>query len=463
MDSSRAARADSLGSAVVVAGVSRTHGSMSEQERFHVSMEEATGLARALAREKREAVVLATCNRTELYLTGSDSSEAGVRAARALATVGGCGVDAGISVRSGEAAVRHLFSVAAGLKSVVLGDIHVAAQVREAHAAARAAGATGPLLNRLFEAAARAAKRVRSQTSIASGATSIPAVAVAIAARVAAPLADRRLLIVGAGRIARAAAINAWMRGCKDITVVNRTASRAHELASRVEGRGLGMDCLRDELATADILISATGSRRIVLTVEHLERSRALAIFDLAHPRDVDPAIRERTRLFDLDDLAATVSATWARRRSQVALAGTIASEEAERYEEWRRVRSAAPAIACVRESAERARREVLAGEAGELARLAPLDRECVEKVMSRLVRRVAHELTLELRALALADETTPSCPPSPVAFPLPGRTPGSSLANLDTDAITVMDVTSPRSDHSDHEHERGGDHAHQR
>ena len=249
--------------------------------------------------------MLATCTRTEIYLTGTDAADTGLRAACALAEVGGCAVDPeSISVRSNEAAACHLFRVAAGLESIVLGDTHVAAQVRQAHSAAKDAGTTGPLLDRLFESASRASKRVRSRTAVSSGATSIPALAVATAACIAAPLADRRVLIVGAGRMARVAALSAWSRGCHDIAVVNRTLARANELAVRVGGRAAPLDRLAAELAAADVVITATGSPGFVVTEEHLEAGRPIAIFDLALPRDVHPAFRAVTRLYSLDDLA---------------------------------------------------------------------------------------------------------------------------------------------------------------
>jgi glutamyl-tRNA reductase len=435
---------------------------MRRRERFHLSLEEAARLADGLAREEREAVVLATCNRTEVYLTGSDAADTGARAALALAQLGGLDVDANISVRSGETVARHLFSVAAGLESIVLGDIHVAAQVRQAHDAARTAGASGPLLNRLFEAASKAARRVHSETSVSSGATSVPAVAVASAARIAAPLADRRLLIVGAGRMARAAALNARMRGCRNITIANRTAV-ARELALRVGGRAVHLDCLRDELAVADVVICATASPGLVLTDEYLEAGRPIAIFDLALPRDVHPAFRDVTYLCDLDDLAATVSTTLARRRSQLALARAIAGEEASRYESWRRARAASPAIVAVRETAERTRHEVLVRGAGELTRLAASDRELVERITRQLVSKLSHELTLELRAQALADELTTSGGSSCTGCSLPGAAPGSSLANPGVEEITLPGDTSSSNDHPHQENDLGGNHAHQR
>lgn len=395
--------------AVVVAGVSHSSSPAHRRERFHLARDAAAELARALAGEEREAVVLATCSRTEIYLTGTDAADTGVLAACALAEIGGCALDpSSIFVRSGEAAAGHLFRVAAGLESIVLGDTHVAAQVRDAHDAARGAGATGAVLDRLFETASKASKRVRSQTAVSSGPTSIPALAVATAARRAAPLADRRVLVVGAGKIARVAALNAWTRGCRDIAVVNRTAARASELAVRVGGRAAHIDRLPAELAAADVVIAATGSPGFVLTEELVEVGRPIAMFDLALPRDVHPAFHAVTRLYDLDHLAGTVAAALVRRQDEVELADAIVSDEASRYEAWRRVRYVSPAIVAVREDGERVRRRVLDRHAGELAGLAPSGRELVDRISRQLVNKLVREPTLELRRQALAGDNTP-------------------------------------------------------
>jgi glutamyl-tRNA reductase len=152
----------------------------------------------------------------------------------------------------------------------------------------------------------------------------------------------------------------------------------------------------------ADVVIAATGSPGFVVTEEHLGAGRPIAMFDLALPRDVHPAFRAVTRLACLDDLARTVVATGARRRGELERAGTIASDEASRYESWRRVRCVAPSIVALRGAAERSRREVLERHAGELARLAASERELVDTLTRRLASNLAHESTVELRRQTL-------------------------------------------------------------
>jgi glutamyl-tRNA reductase len=388
-----------LSRAIAVAGVSHSCTPALVREQLHLGPEQAGALSRSLAAGEREAVVLATCNRTELYVTGSDARDAQQRARLALARLGGPTVPLHTAyVYANDRAASHLFRVAAGLESIVLGDTHIAGQVREAHGAARIAGATGPLLDRLFEAASGASKRVRWQTSISSGHTSIPAAAIATAAHVAGPLADRRVLIIGAGKIARLAALAVTSRGCRHITVANRTIERAQELAQRVGGRASSLAQLASEFAAADVVVTATGSPGYVVTDDCATGPRPLAIFDLALPRDVDPALRAGSRLFDLDDLGSTVAAAGAWRQAHVARAGAIVCEEAARYEAWRRGRAAAPAIIALRDGAEQTRRTVLARHAAELARLGSVERELVETITRQLVGKLVHTPTLELR-----------------------------------------------------------------
>jgi glutamyl-tRNA reductase len=396
-------------SSVAVVGISHERTSARLRERVHVASDDAAALARTLASGMREAVVLATCNRTELYITGSDAGAAEEQAQLAFAELAGA-AGAGDYLYTDEQAARHLFRVASGLESIVIGDTHVVAQVRQAHAAARASGATGPLLDRLFEAAAAASKRVRSNTSVQAGPTSIPGAAVAAAARIVGPLSERRVVVVGAGRTARTAARHAAARGSRDIVVANRTAERAHQLADEVDGRAIAIDELDSVLGGADVVISATSSPGFVLTLDHAAAAgaqragRPLAVFDIALPRDVDPAFQKlpATRLFDLDDLGLIVAANGAARRVDLQLADAIVDEEVRRYEEWRRARSAAPAIAALRNDAEHTRRAVLARHAAGLAQLDPAQRTLVETITSQLVAKLLHTPMLELRRHAL-------------------------------------------------------------
>jgi glutamyl-tRNA reductase len=397
---------------VAVVGVSHTHSCAAVRERLYVAPDSAPSVARTLAGGAHEAVVLSTCNRTEFYLTGRDGDEATHRAAAVFAHLAD-GVDPtpALYAHTNERAADHLFRVCAGLDAAVLGDTHVTAQVRHAHGIARAAGASGPLLDRLFEMAAAASKRIRSETAVSSGHTSVPAAAIAVANSIAGPLCERRLVVIGAGATARLAALNAAWRGCRDIVVVNRGTSRARQLADRVGGRASTFDALDRVLSAADIVVCATAAPGFILTVGQLvasaeqQRQRPLLVLDLAIPRDVDPAVRSQARLqlIDIDDLADLVEMNAARRSAGLERADAIARDEANRYERWRRARAAVPAIVAMRDAAERARRSVLGRHGAALEKLPPAERGLVEAITSELVAKLLHEPTLELRRRSLA------------------------------------------------------------
>ena len=398
-------------SRVAVVGVSHTRTAAALRERLYVAPDCAARLARALAGSGYEAVVLATCNRTELYLTATNLADATDRGGRAFAHLSdGTDLSSELYAYADESAARHLFRVCAGLDATALGDTHISAQVRQAHGIARATGASGPLLDRMFEMAASASKRIRSETAISSGQTSIPAVAIAAAARLAGPLSERRLLVIGAGNVARLSALNAAWRGCRDIVVVNRGSARAGAVAERVGGRAVPFEALRTEVAAADIVISATAAPGFILTADHAaalvaaSRTRPLVVFDLAIPRDIEPAVRDQphTRLIDLDDLARSVATSGARRSAGLDRAEAIAREESERYEKWRRARAAVPAIVAMRGKAEQARRSILGRHAARLAKFAANERSLVEAITSELMAELLHEPTLELRRRVL-------------------------------------------------------------
>lgn len=397
---------------VAVVGISseRTPGEL--RERVHLAPDGAAVLSREVAGEGREAVALATCNRTELYVAASEAGEAVQAARRAIAHLGlRSPFVPSVYAHTNEDAARHLFRVAAGLESIVLGDTHVAAQVREAHHLARHHGATGPILDRLFEAASGASKVVRAQTTVSTGATTIAGAAVAVAARLAGPLASRRVLVIGAGPVATVAALGAGSRGCREVVVANRSFERALELARRVDGRGIRLDELDRELASADVVFSATASRGSVLTQRHAEArshvGRPLLVFDLALPRDVDPAFRRLSdsRVLDLDDLAQIMRESRSEREAGLGRANAIICDQAARWERWRRARQAAPAIAEMHEEAQQARRLVLGRHASDLAQLAPHEQRLVETITAQLLARLLHAPTVELRRRALGTE----------------------------------------------------------
>jgi len=394
--------------AVAVAGVSHRRTPAEVRERLHLTPDRAAALAQSLAARGSECVVLVTCNRTEVYVSGASAAQARQRGMRALA-----GVQDGVRLPAtaygyvNAQAAQHLFRVAAGLDSLVLADTQIAAQVRSAYRLASDAGCTGPLLNRLFECAARASKRIRSETTVARGVRSIPGAAMRAAAEMSRSLPRARVLVIGAGGIGEVVASTAVSRGCREVVIANRDVRRGRLVADRVGCRSIPLDELDAYLWKSDVVFTTTAAREVVLSANRMAAAlarrpaRPLAVLDLALPRDVDPAVGELpgVQLLDLDDLARIVSAHHDDRHADLDRADRIARTEADRYEAWRRGRSRKGAIVALRQNAEDSRRAVLSRHASALSRLPASERDLVETITTQLVAKLLHESTLGLGA----------------------------------------------------------------
>jgi glutamyl-tRNA reductase len=307
----------------------------------------------------REVVLLSTCNRVELYAAGEEAAVP-PPAEQLVSFLAECrGIDPSLLTpvlarESDEAVVRHLFSVASGLDSMVLGEPQIVAQVKQAWALAQRSETTGPLTGGMFQAALRTAKRVASETALGRERLSIPSVAVADFARgVFERFDDKRVLVIGAGKMAHETLRYLREAGARDIVVVNRTAERADRLATRLGGRPGRFAELVAELAAADLVVSTTGASEPVVTADIFARAetgregRPLVVLDLALPRDFDPAIGARPGvwLYSIDDLGAACEANRRSRQRQMPGALAIVDEETRRFMGDLYHRSTAPVI----------------------------------------------------------------------------------------------------------------------
>ena len=381
-----AATSDS--SRLLAVGVSHHHAPLEVRERLYL----ADGHAAELASDLGEAVVLSTCNRTEVYLAGGDPERVREELERRS------GLDLGpLLARWDEGeAVTHLFRVAAGLDSLVPGESQILGQVREAYEAARTRGATGALLNRLFEDALRAGKRVRTEAKLHELPESVASSAVELAARELAGVEGRRALLFGAGKMSELAANDLRGRGA-EVVVASRTLESAQDLAERVGGRAAAFDAVAVELPEADLVISATRCPYPILHAEAVRpREKPLVLVDVAVPRDLDPAIGELDgcTLFDIDALGEGLVG----REEEVREAEAIVAEEAVRFAEWRRSRDAADAIRDLRARAEEIRSEELARAGARLAELSPRERETVETLTAQIVNKLLHAPTVRAK-----------------------------------------------------------------
>ncbi|MBD0291530.1 MAG: glutamyl-tRNA reductase, partial [Thermoleophilia bacterium] len=298
--------------ALLVVGASHRTAELGVRERLHVAPAEAAGLAGRLAAPGAEAVVLSTCNRTEIYVAGpAVDAEAARWALAAWAGLPRRQLDPLLEERVDLDAALHLFRVAAGLDSLLPGEAQVLGQVREALELAAAARVAGPVLNRLFTQALHAGRRVRSQTGVGTLPAAIPAAAAELARRVVGGLGGRRVLVIGAGKMGALAATSFLERGAEQIFVANHRIERAEELARRFGGQAVPFERVGEELAQADVVVSSTRCPEVVLRAADVAPAlaarggRPLLLVDIAVPRDLDPAIAELPGavLYDLDAL----------------------------------------------------------------------------------------------------------------------------------------------------------------
>ena len=373
---------------LLAVGVSHHHAPLEVRERLYL----ADGNASELASDLGEAVVLSTCNRTEVYLADGDPERVRAELERRS------GLELGSLLArwdEGEV-VAHLFRVAAGLDSLVPGESQILGQIREAYEAARTRGTTGTLLNRLFEDALRAGKRVRTEAKLHELPESVAASAVELGARELAGIEGRRALLFGAGKMSELAARDLRGRGA-EVVVASRTLESAQDLAERVGGRAAPFDAVAVELPEADLVISATRCPYPILHAEAVRpREKPLVLVDVAVPRDLDPAIGELEgcTLFDIDELGEGLVG----REDEVREAESIVAEEAARFAEWRRSRDAADAIRDLRARAEEIRAEELARAGARLSELSPRERETVETLTSQIVNKLLHAPTVRAK-----------------------------------------------------------------
>jgi glutamyl-tRNA reductase len=397
---------------LALAGVSHHTASLELRERVAINLEAASALARRLAHgggTAQEAVVLSTCNRTELYLAAEDHDRLAQAADDALLALAGADAAAlaPLAYRlADESAALHLFRVAAGLDSLVPGEGEILGQVRDAFEA----GAPGPLLDRTFRMALHAGRRARVETAIGESPASVPAAAAALAQQVFEDLEGHRVVLVGAGRTSELTARNLRSRGATVAAVVNRSVERAEQLAASLGARAVALDEAADALDGADVVVSSTSSPGFVLTLEDLtpalraRRGKPVLFVDLAVPRDVDPSLAsiDGCFVYDIDDLEAVVSASLDGRRAEAVAAERIVAAEAERFHAWQASLAVVPAIASLRARAEEVRVSELAKVETRLGRLTDSERATVETVTAQIVNKLLHAPTVRMKEAAL-------------------------------------------------------------
>jgi glutamyl-tRNA reductase len=394
-------------------GISHKTAPVALRERLAFTEAEGVEFARTATAtaEVREAVVISTCNRTEVYLVVGDAVQAEGDILSLLARRAGIRptelAEAIYSPRNCDAA-RHLYRVTAGLESMIVGEAEILGQVRRAHEAAVAAGCTGPLSNRLFTAALTTGRRVRSETAIGASRVSVPSVAVDLALSVLGELEHRHVVILGAGETSELTARRLADHGAGTIFVANRHADRALSLAQRFGGSVVGLDKLPEQLELADIVLSSTSSPHPIVGREELalvmsrRGRRPLLLIDIAVPRDIEPGCGELegVTLYDIDDLQAVVARNLNTRAEEAPRALEIVEEEIQRFARWLGQLDAMPTVAALREHGNAIVEQVLAENAGRWETATERDIARIEAVARAVMGRLLHEPTIRLRSL---------------------------------------------------------------
>jgi glutamyl-tRNA reductase len=388
-------------------GCSHHNSSLALREQLAFSSAQA---AEALERWRRqypatEAVLLSTCNRVELY-TAWDTEAAGPnhqQVAEFLAECRGvdlCSIFDDLFEQSGEAAVRHLFTVAASLDSMVLGEPQILAQVKQAYQLAQAQQSAGPLTHEMFQAALRVAKRVAGETSLYRKRVSIASVAVGDFARdIFDRFDDKQVLVIGAGQMGEEALRYLRDEGVGRLTVINRHADRATAMAEQFAGRAAAWEELDDWLVAADLIVSTTGAPEPVVSLERFRRieprryQRPLLILDLAVPRDFEPAIGDclGVYLYSIDDLEAVCQRNRRERDSELPAAVAIIEDETRRFMEDLHHRATGPVVQRLRQSWQELRDQELERLFNKLPNLEEPQREEIRRSFERYVNKMLH------------------------------------------------------------------------
>ncbi len=403
---------------LLLVGISHRTAPVDLRERVDFQTRGVAAALRALAARgsAREAVVVSTCNRAELYVACDEATATRQDLVHFVGDFNGV-ASTDIAPHVYEVVdldvARHLFRVAAGLDSLVMGEPQILGQVKDAHTYATDAHTAGPVLNRLFHTSFAVGKRVRTETGLGSGAVSVSYAAVALARKIFGDLDGRSVVVVGAGEMGKLTAIHMKSHGVQHVTIVSRTMAHAARTAEAIGGASAApWEELDAAVGGSDIVITATGAAVPILTKAHVEtimrprRNRPLFIIDIAMPRDVEAAAGEieQVFLYNIDDLQATVRENLARRATEVARAETIVDEEVEKFGAWFRSRGAIPTVVALRERFETIRRTELERLDFKLSSLPPEARARVDEITHLIVEKLLLTPTEQLKSLSDAD-----------------------------------------------------------
>ncbi|MBL7171565.1 MAG: glutamyl-tRNA reductase [Proteobacteria bacterium] len=360
----------------------------------------------------REGLFLSTCNRVEALIITDAAEEAKKSVILLMSKLGGIPVEdflASLYVYEDMDAVKHIFSVASSLDSMVVGEPQILGQIKEAYARATKEKTSGVILNRLMHRAFHVAKRVRSETDICGAAVSISYAAVELAKKIFHLLEGKKVLLIGAGEMAEVAAKHLLANGVSAVIVANRTFERAVEVAKRFNALPVSFDEIGSQLLDVDIVITSTASPEYVITHSQVKKSlrkrrnRPLFFIDIAVPRDVQPEVNDLNNvyLYNIDDLKGVIEFNMAQRKEEAVKAERIVEEEVTKFEKWLKTLAVVPTIISLRNKAESIIRAEFGKSGAVLGELTPAQSKAIETLTRSIVEKILNDPIVFLKGNA--------------------------------------------------------------
>ncbi len=396
---------------VVLLGLDRRRTTLALREDLIFPPHDLEESLRAMGQCTPEGAILSTCHRVEIYAAAPNAKRAEEALARFWSEQRGVArheFEPFLYRLVGRKAIEHLFSVACGLDSAIIGEPQILGQVREALQCGLEQGSIGRVLSALFRQAIATGRRARNETGIGRNAASVGSAAVELAKQTFGDLQDSRVLLVGAGEMGQLAARNLLDKGAAGIAIVGRRLSRARALALRC-GSAVAMSRLEDGLLECDIVITSTNAphhvvrREMVVRVMRQRGGRQLFLIDIAVPRDVEPSVGgiAGVHLYNIDDLESMMAANVKERRAEARKVAPIVAEDTARFQRWLATQSIVPTIVALREQAEAIRQEELARTAAVLSHLPERDRQRIEALTLAIEKKLLHHPITMLRSHA--------------------------------------------------------------
>lgn len=360
----------------------------------------------------KEGLFLSTCNRVESVFTTVEPQQAKTAMVSLMATLSGLpeqNFTSNLFTHEDGQAIRHVFSVASSLDSMVVGEPQILGQIKDAYYQATKEKTSGVILNRLMHRAFHVAKRVRTETGISDAAVSVSYAAVELAKKIFYDLEGKRVLLIGAGEMAELAARHLLNQGVGSITVANRTFRRAVQVSETFNGKAVSFDEISAQLLEADIVIASTASMEFVITHNQVKgslkkrRNRPLFFIDIAVPRDVEPRVNDlgNVYVYDIDDLKGVIEINMAQRREEALKAERIVQEEVIKFEKWMKTLAVVPTIVSLREKVEAIRLAEIKKSLSNLNMLTSSQRDAIEILTQSISEKIINDpiLTLKKRA----------------------------------------------------------------